>query len=314
MSCVSEGEHAFRSDVQFDTVVTIGHADERSPLLLFEAPMGAQFLEDTLILFRDSGGRHLTAVNPETEEGWQVGGQGRSGPGEFGDLRPTFTESGGRIYTALRSRQASIRSIEGELLSTPMYSEYMPNRGDLAAGILTSGILVGRELDPLDWNDRETQHLGQRIVGYSYEGREWVFDDLPMWSTRVEEYEEGKTRTTEVDGQVRASARHGTVVLSSNRASWIAALNADGSLRRRIETGGSVYNAFVDADERIWAWMWASNSEDSGSYIVFDRRLNVLDSVIAGSVRDAKGDRILTVSVDESTGVTLLHVLQRRRQ
>lgn len=149
-------------------------------------------------------------------------------------------------------------------------------------------------------------------MAYSYDGKVWTFDDVPPLVTWIEEYEEGKTRTRDSQHDVMADARHGTVVLTSSGAPWIMALDADGAVRRRIEIDGAVLTAFIDADERIWVQTWAQNDQSGGSYIVFDRDLNVVDSVIARSVFDASGDRILTFSSDAGTGTLLMHVLRRR--
>lgn len=122
--CVSEGADGFESRAVFDTLVSVGHADEVNPLLIYDSPIGVQLVDDTLVLFADSRGGHLTAVNPETGLGWQVNDQGASGPGEFGGTTPWFSESNGRIYTATGARQASTRSLSGDLLSAGTYRQF----------------------------------------------------------------------------------------------------------------------------------------------------------------------------------------------
>jgi len=92
-----------------------------------------------------------------------------------------------------------------------------------------------------------------------------------------------------------------------HRDSTVTVLDADGSVRGRIEVPYEVSRALVDADERIWVFL----SGAGGGDMVFDRDLDLVMKVRENHVQDARGDYLLTGSRDEHD-LWLFRLLRRR--
>lgn len=312
-----ESDATFVADVAYDTVAEVGQPDEANPLFIYELPLGLQLIDESTVLYADSKGGSLTAVDLLSGAGWQVRDKGGEGPGEFGGSQPWFSESNGVIYTASQGGQAATRSLSGELLEARRYREFIIDDQGFALprGLLDSGVLVAYFLQRPSRAPSETQELKQGFRAYSPDlGLVWSYEDLPPmvrhWERRPPDNTWGYV-TVSGEGFM-ADARHGTVAIVKNEEPWLVALNSDGSERARVELPYNAYSVFIDADERIWVEVWAKNEkEKTGSYIVLDRDLNTLMYVAERGVRDARGDYLVTTKRD-SLDVTHIYLLKRR--
>lgn len=311
-----ESDATFVADVAYDTVAEVGQPDEANPLFIYEVPLGLQLIDESTVLYADSKGGSLTAVDLLSGAGWQVRDKGGEGPGEFGGRQLWFSESNGVIYTASQGGQAATRSLSGELLEARRYREFIIDDQGFALprGLLDSGVLVAHFRERLGRTLNETQELKQGFRAYSPDhGVLWSYEDVPPIVGYRERRSGNTTGSVTLSGDgVGADARHGTVAIVKNEENWLVALNADGSERARVELPYNAYKVFIDADERIWVEVWAKNEkEKTGSYIVLDRDLNTLMYVAERGVRDARGDYLVTTKRD-SLDVTHIYLLKRR--
>ena len=307
----------FVGNVAYDTVAKVGQASETNPLLVYRAPIGLQLIKESTVLYADNTGGNLTAVNMISGQGWQVLDGGLEGPGEFGGGVPWFSESNGLVFTAGMTGQASTRSLDGELLSSRQYREFIYDDDTQfpvwPKGLLAGGVIVtyfSESPDPSTW---EEQELIQGLKAYSPDdGLLWSYTAFPPLVIRLNAGPGSSVSASVISGQgAVADARHGTVVVGMDGQSWLATLNADGTQRARTELPYDLFNAFIDGDERVWAQVWAKNEQKAGSWIVLDRDLNTIAHAAERDVQDARGDYLLTIDLDD-LGLIHMYLLKRR--
>lgn len=306
---------AFEMAPRYDTVVVRGTISETNPLLLYQQPIGLQFVGPTTVVFADNAGGRLVSVDLVSGRGWEIDDGGSSGPGEFGGSTPVFSVSRDHIAAATMDGQASRFSLDGELVGTTRFQGGLAPFGSFPVGFLESGSVVVRFQDPPVWSRAGPQQLPQGARQYSADrGLIWTHALGSPRTVRVLQRDDG-SRSTEIlveDARFAVHARHNTVVVVEDHQRWVRTLNPDGSLRREVEIPYPAFQAFVDANERVWVQVRERNEARVGSYLVFDAELNPLFTATERSVQDAFGDHVVTIDLDENDLLTV-HLLRRPR-